>query len=61
MSFARAFCGWIKARQVAGRAAEETVRQILNWKNGDGQEALGGGSAMGGKGGRARAHAQLAQ
>lgn len=35
MSFARAFCGWIKARQTAGRPAEETVGQILNWKKND--------------------------
>jgi len=35
MSFARAFCGWIKARQAAGRPAEETVSQILNWKKND--------------------------
>jgi len=29
------FCGWIKARQAAGRAAAETVEQILRWKQND--------------------------
>ena len=29
------FCGWIKARQAAGRPAAETVRQILKWKEND--------------------------
>jgi len=33
--FSRAFCGWIKARQAAGRPAEETISQILNWKKND--------------------------
>jgi tetratricopeptide (TPR) repeat protein len=35
MTFARAFCGWIKARQAAGRPALETVGQILNWMKND--------------------------
>jgi tetratricopeptide (TPR) repeat protein len=35
MSFADAFCGWIKARQAAGRPADETVNQILQWKKND--------------------------
>ena len=35
MTFSRAFCGWIKARQAAGRPAEETISQILNWKKND--------------------------
>jgi tetratricopeptide (TPR) repeat protein len=35
MTFADAFCGWIKARQAAGCPAEETIRQILNWKKND--------------------------
>ena len=29
------FCAWIKARQAAGRAAVETVEQILRWKQND--------------------------
>ena len=29
------FCGWVKARQVAGLPAAETVRQILKWKEND--------------------------
>lgn len=29
------FCGWIKARQAAGRSAEETVQQILRWQEND--------------------------
>lgn len=29
------FCGWVKARQSAGRQADETVRQILKWKEND--------------------------
>jgi len=29
------FCGWIEARQAAGRAAAETVDQILRWKQND--------------------------
>lgn len=33
--FHRLFCGWIQARQAAGRPAEETVRQILNWMKND--------------------------
>lgn len=35
MSFANAFCGWIKARQADGRPAKETVEQILNWEKND--------------------------
>jgi len=35
MSFASAFRGWIKARHAAGRPAEETVSQILNWMKND--------------------------
>jgi tetratricopeptide (TPR) repeat protein len=37
MLFHEAFCGWIKARQAAGRPAEETVGKILNWKRNDKQ------------------------
>ena len=33
--FHRLICGWIQARQAAGRPAEETVRQILNWMKND--------------------------
>jgi tetratricopeptide (TPR) repeat protein len=29
------FCGWVKARQAAGRPSSETVQQILKWKEGD--------------------------
>ena len=29
------FCGWVKARQAAGRPAADTVRQILKWKEND--------------------------
>jgi hypothetical protein len=35
MFLARAFCGWIRARQAAGMPADETVGQILNWKKND--------------------------
>lgn len=35
MFFDDLFCGWVKARQRAGRPAEETVRQILSWKEHD--------------------------
>jgi hypothetical protein len=35
VSFASAFCGWIKARQAAGRPADETVNRILNWMKND--------------------------
>ena len=28
-------CGWIQARQAAGRPGEETVRQLLNWMKND--------------------------
>lgn len=29
------FCGWVKARQAAGRPAGDTVQQILKWKKND--------------------------
>lgn len=29
------FCGWVRARQAAGRPAAETVHQILKWKTND--------------------------
>ncbi|MFC1452665.1 DUF6880 family protein [Verrucomicrobiota bacterium] len=29
------FCGWIKARQAAGRPAGETVKQVLRWQEND--------------------------
>lgn len=29
------FCGWVKARQAAGRPSSETVQQILKWKESD--------------------------
>lgn len=29
------FCGWVKARQAAGKPADETVRQILKWIEND--------------------------
>lgn len=35
MSFTNAFCGWIKARQAAGRPPAETVSQILKWIEND--------------------------
>jgi len=35
MFFHRLFCGWIKARQAMGLPADETVRQILKWKERD--------------------------
>jgi len=35
MLFHRLFAGWIRARQAAGRPAEETVSQILNWMKND--------------------------
>lgn len=35
MCFHRLACGWIQARQAAGRSAEETVSQILNWMKND--------------------------
>ena len=35
MFFGGLFCGWVKARPAAGRRAEETVRQILRWKEHD--------------------------
>ncbi len=33
--FHRLACGWIRARQTAGRAAEETVDELLNWMKND--------------------------
>ena len=33
--FHRLACGWIQARQAAGKTAEETVRQLLNWMKND--------------------------
>jgi tetratricopeptide (TPR) repeat protein len=35
MLFHRLACGWIQARQAAGRSAEETVGQLLNWMKND--------------------------
>jgi len=35
MFWADLFCGWVKARQAAGRTAAETVQQILKWKKND--------------------------
>jgi len=35
MLFQRLACGWIQARQAAGRLAEETVSQLLNWMKRD--------------------------
>jgi hypothetical protein len=35
MLFHRLACGWIQARQAAGRPAEETVSQLLNWMKND--------------------------
>ena len=36
MFFEELFCSWIKARQKGGCVAEETVHQILKWKDNDG-------------------------
>jgi hypothetical protein len=33
--FHRLICGWIQARQAAGKPAEETVRQLLKWMKND--------------------------
>ena len=33
--FHRLACGWIRARQTAGRPAEETFNQLLNWMKND--------------------------
>lgn len=35
MFFEELFCSWVKARQKAGYAAEETVHQILKWMDND--------------------------
>ena len=35
MLFHSLACGWVQARQAAGRPAEETIGQILNWMKKD--------------------------